>query len=380
MTLLNYSFSRGTLWIGRGNKSIEFDSRNALFSPITDLFNSLQPKRIYVYGGVTGKAYLCTLRAIFHSDLESFQITLWKRNNQSPWEDYLYPLSRTFGPELVQSRYRRGRHFGWRRFQVSRHLPNYSYQLGIYLVSDGKDLVRLRASLEALSVYCAPATVLRVICPAQVSASAELRSAYPQWEWIDDSSIYSADTRFPISKKKNLAFDKNDAERVVILHERIRLHAEWVQRLFKNARFFDLYTCGLFTQDGRRYLDKFGIRFAGYPTLKKNHYFLTWKEDNAHQLVDGGLFVIHARALGGHRFDPALHWGEMEDVDLVLRMKQGGSLVSFDSKNKAWSTTDGHFSLASGYGLVALYKIWIRRLSWGYRVARGLERLKAIRG
>ncbi len=238
------------------------------------------------------------------------------------------------------------------------------------MVSDGRDLGRLAATLENIYSQDLRGVVVRVVGPAALRETSLLRQTYPDCEVIADDGIYGADSRFPISRKKNLALAKADSERVVILHERIRLGEDWVRRLLQDIRYFDLYTCALSTEAGSRYLDKFGIRFAGFPTLRKHHYFLTWNEDNSEQLVDGGLFVLHQRALGSRRFDEALYWGEMEDVDLVLGMKLAGCLVTFDSQNAAFSTTSGHFSLSPRMPLSALYKIWVRRLSIGYALTR----------
>jgi hypothetical protein len=369
MIELNYSFSDGILRLGRGDQRFALDAANSLFHPLVDRIDALKPRRIHIDCRLAGKTYLTLVRALLHTELTQCTLVLLRREVDAPWEDFLYPLSKAFGAHLVARDRRRWGKVSTYRFELARKLPEFKYALSINVVSDGKDLARLAATLENIYSHDLRQTVVRVVGPAALRTSATI-TAYPDCEVVADDAIYGADSRFPISRKKNLVLDQTDSERVVILHERIRLGKDWVHRLLKDVRHFDLYTCALTTAPGLRYLDKFAIRFFGFPTLRKHHYFLTWNEDNAQQMVDGGLFVIHRRALGAHRFDESLHWGEMEDVDLVLRLKLAGSLVGFDSANAAESTTGGHFSLASRMPLSALYKIWVRRLSIGYTLTR----------
>ncbi len=367
---LPYSTRQDLLILGQGPQKLTLDAANGLFFPLVELVNKGGFRRVQLFGGLPGKEYLCAVRALFHSRCEDFKITVIRRERDRPWEDLLHPLSKAFGKSLVaESKVRVGKASGM-RFIVRRSRSRRSYRASLNIVSDGKNLDRLAETLENVFSQDLAGVVVRVVGPASLSASTLFQGLFDRCELIDDSAIYSKDLRFPISKKKNLVFDKADAEIIVILHERIRLCPGWVKRLVEEIRFFDLYAGAMNTMTGERYVDKFAMRSSGYPSLRKHHYFLSWNEDNAEQLVDGGLFVVHADALGDCRFDESLHWGEMEDVDLVLRLKLNGSLVTFDAENHAYSTTAGHFSLNSKSAISTLYKVWVRRLSIGYPLTR----------
>lgn len=377
MTSIPYRICNETLVLGRGPLRIAFDGANGRFTPLVVLIDGCRPRAVRFHAGLKSKAYLCAVRALLHSGFEKGRIHLVRRNIDAPWEDFLYPLSKAFGPELRAVRRRPRGKFTTYTFRLDRQSAPRPYQASINVISDGRDEDRLAQTLRNVFTQDLTDTVVRVVGPGALAATPLLRSTFSQVEVIPDDGVYGSDLRFPISKKKNLALQKDDADRVVLLHERIRLSPQWLARVKQES--FDIYTCPMTDGSGARYVDKFGIEFDGVPTLHKRHYFLTWREDNSAQMVDGGLFVLSRRALGARRFDEALHWGEMEDVDLVLALKNAGCLVTFDRANRAASTTSSHFRLKAWSPASALYKIWVRRTHLGYRLARGFGILRGLR-
>lgn len=370
MTLLRIRPNPALFKINRGRERLNIDFANGEIQPLVAAIDRCLPNVVSIDAGLSPLHYLAVIRAVFHSNLDNFEIRLFRRPEDPPWEDYLFPLSKSFGSDALCLGHRILRKISVFRFRVRRTLPQFSHRLGFYVISDGRSWEKLDQTLTSIAAQNMNGCSLAVIGPRHLAENTELRAKFPLCRVIPDGDVYGSEKRFPISKKKNLAFENNDAERVVILHDRIRLPAGWVDRLLRDVPSFDFYTCRHVARDKFRYLDKFSIRYSGYLTNQKCHYYLTYKEENATQLVDGGIFVIHMRAFGSERFDPRLHWGELEDVDLVLRRKLECNIVTFDRHNHVESLFTGHFHLKSGSLLGGLYKIWIRRTGLGYRLSR----------
>jgi hypothetical protein len=108
-------------------------------------------------------------------------------------------------------------------------------------------------------------------------------------------------------------------------------------------------------------LDKFSLRFHAYPTVDRAHYYLSYPEDNLDQMIDGGFIILSRIGIGDLRFNPDLHWGEMEDVDLLLRLRLKGRHVTFAPDNSAQSDATGHFSLKEKSWVDRFAKIRVKR-------------------
>lgn len=359
-----------TLYLNRGTAALNgFEEQNSIFTPLVELINQLQPKYFVIHGyKLSSKTHWLICRALFHSNLPTLKIHLVYPQGWTASEDYFYPLSKTFREHLKCSSKKVQSGIIRYQFSIERSIAQFAKTIGFYVISNGKDISRLRDVLDSIHIPSSVSHEIVVVGPLSLLKEKALLEKCPGLEVISDESIYdSQEIRFPISKKKNLIFSKGSSEIIVILHDRIRLNQNWANQLLKKMRYFDIYSCVVRSIDGSlRYLDKFSMRYVSYIQNRQSHYYLTYKEDNSDQLIDGGFFVINRKSLGDRQFDQALHWTEMEDVDFVLSMKLSGSLITFDKDNFASSLSAGHFSLPRHSVFIKFFKIWIRRKSWAW--------------
>jgi hypothetical protein len=380
MAKLKYQLSGKEIRFNRGQETICVDSNNAQFSQLVRKLNATHCQRATIYCRLSNKLYLMLIRALFHSQWMDFEIRLIVDQYCDPIENYLFPLSKTFGDTTILCHRKNRQNFLIYTIKVKRKLPHYDAAVGFYVMSDGKNLLRLRSVLQSIQDQGSADYTMTVVGPSLLAKS-EIFRIFPDCQLIPDESIYLPfDKRFPISKKKNLALQYDNSERIVILHDRIVLSPRWLERLLTKHPYFDIYTCKIIAANRYRYLDKFGLKFKGYITRAKRHYYLTYREDNSDQLVDGGFLVLNRRALKGLQFDPQLFWGEMEDVDFILRMKLMCALVTFDPANTVTSEFSGHFSLKKLSLLGYLYKVFLRRSSLAYYPMLAVKQLRIWMG
>lgn len=371
---LNYTWSqhRRSLVLNRGTSVLEgIDEANSLYSPLVELLEKYQPTTVtLVAHHLTSKMQWLICRSLFHSNLQSVLVRILWPQGPMHYEDFSYPLSKTFGEQLTCCRRRKIQGISLFDFKIERQLPRFLFEVGFYVISNGKDIDALIETLRSIRMSERISGEIVVVGPQALSSSGQLLKEFPTIQFISDEEIYKpGEVRFPISRKKNLILDQGRSEIVVILHDRIRLNPDWTNQLMARHRHFDLYTCVIESMDGRfRYLDKFSLDFQGYIQNRKSHFYMGYGEDNSRQMVDGGFFVLNRKSTGNVRFDPTLHWSEMEDVDFVLKLKLAGCLVSFDPENNAQSVQRGHFQLAKASLLSRFYKTRVRRQAWAWRL------------
>tara|TARA_Y100000296_G_C5117204_1_gene228401 strand:- start:59 stop:928 length:870 start_codon:yes stop_codon:yes gene_type:complete len=247
-------------------------------------------------------------------------------------------------------------------FQVNRKINKYPHKYGFYIITNGQDLDKLQRCIDSINDQAYSEKIITLIGPEKIKEEESLKK-YRDLRFIPDNEIYTQDIRFPISKKKNLALRDNTSKVKIILHERITFSKDWLGNIENNNPYFDIYTSVLRNENGDRYLDKFGLLYSGYIYNNKRHYFLRYKESNENQYVDGGLFVLNSTSIGDCIFDENLCWGEMEDVDFVEKLKRHCCLISFDSRNTAYSLNGSHFALNESSMIETIYKVFLKRSS-----------------
>jgi hypothetical protein len=312
-----------------------------------------------------GKTLLLAVRAIVHSRIESCQIEA-SFNRATEWaEDLIQPIAVALGTSLrlVKKQIDANSQQVTLQYEFKRQLPVFSREFGIYILSNGQDLTKLKQTLASISVAATLKESVRICVVGPESALTKFRNEEEcSFDIIDDQAIYvPGELRFPISKKKNLILELSTERNFIILHDRIRLSHEFLTQILRQDRYFDVYSCRVTSDASTRYLDKFSIRFRSYPTINRAHYYLDYAEDNLDQMVDGGFLVFSRLGIGDMRFNPDLHWGEMEDVDLILRMKMAGRLISFAPENSVRSEATGHFSLREDSWIDRVAKIRLKR-------------------
>ncbi len=374
---MKYRLSERRISFGSGiSASIDVDWSNSQFSDIVRLLDRHRPHVVSIRCSVPVKSHLLLVRALFHSALTDFELRMVHGPGHLPFEDFIVPLCKTFGSEMTGMGHKTEKGVMISRYRIRRNLPSHPHPIGFYVMTNGKDIAKLDATLKTIADQSIPNADIAVVGPAALREHPLIQEKYSGTRVIPDEGIYSSDKRMPLSRKKNLVFNEIRAERLVILHDRIRLGPGFAKRLLETSPWFDLYTCRLTASGTHRYLDKFGVRFDSYYNLRKRHYYLDYREDNIDQQIDGGFFVLHARALQGDRFDDRLHWGEMEDLDFVLRRKLEFNLVTFDPGNQVESLFTNHFSLKEGSPLRTYYKSRVRRWKLGYWIVRGIARAR----
>ena len=352
---------------------LNIDHKNSQFTAITVLINTKNPKYIRIKSPIKPKPYLCLLAGIQHAQFNG-KLTL-ELGPSAAFEDYLFPISKRFAQTAIctaRSATQNCQHFTFTLKSPSHFKTN---SIGFYIITNGQNSDWLNKTLNSILAQNSTIPIhLYLIGPKKLLLN--LTTQHANLDVLDDSGIYTNDTRFPISKKKNIALNHGKHPYVVILHDRISLEPHFADHLTKTVSHFDLYTCHVTAQkNGKtyRYGDKVGYTFKSYLTMGKALYYMSHKEDNQHQMIDGGLMVFNMHTASHIRFDERLHWGEMEDIDLMASCKQDCLLITYDNTQLASSVFCNHFALKNG-SILTPYKMWLRRSAGLIQLLKKLKR------
>lgn len=140
------------------------------------------------------------------------------------------------------------------------------------------------------------------------------------------------DERVPgwITRKKNLIAQNAQYENCVIMHDYIGLDQDWAAgfEIFGNnwnvamTRVEDIF--------GRRFYDWLSWDSPVYPRYAPIPYSV--KDHTSFQFISGAYWVAKTQFMLDHPLDESLTWGQSEDIEWSLRVRQNGLVFNPFSK------------------------------------------------
>lgn len=362
--IVPYSMRRRTFILNRGTSSLDVDLNNCVLAPLASLLTRCAPETVLIVASRRPLLNLLFLKSLFHSGICAARIVLFVPNYLREEEGLRYLVSKVFGHDLVLCRRKVTGRGTVHVYALNRpsHAP--PVDVSFNLLSDGRAPERLARAIDSIRKQNIAQYEINLIGPAHCHAEWRRVIGGHDVRCVADDAIYAADRRFPIGRKKNLALGSSRGNVIVIMHDRIWLSERWYERLRAHGGAFDLYACRVEAKGGIRYLDKVAMRWSQYLFYERRMYYLTYRESNVWQTLDGGFMVLNTRSLGDCRFDDRLHWNEMEDVDFVARQRLNGNAITFDRFNHVYSDFTRHFHLEPGLW-PSVKKLALRRTRLG---------------
>lgn len=198
-----------------------------------------------------------------------------------------------------------------------------------------QNAVALKAVARNKIYICGPEPLSRVASDAGIN-----------FVLYGDTSDKKA-ARFMIGAKKNFLIDKIDAEKVAVVHSRILFEPETIRML---PREFDIISPASYVS-GRegaiRYLDIASTDLMLPGVMPSRRPRSTRNEPESHlrlmkfgrPYIDGSMMFFRKEVWQSCPLDPALAWGEFEDVEWGMRAWANGFLVDLFPKARVVSQT-----------------------------------------
>lgn len=125
-----------------------------------------------------------------------------------------------------------------------------------------------------------------------------------------------------ITRKKNLIAQNARSENVVIMHDYIELRPDWAAGFEIFGSDWNVAMTRVEDVFGRRFYDWIAWdsdefqRYAPIPYSRKNH--------TSFQFIPGAYWVAKTEFMLANPLDESLSWGESEDVEWSLRVREKG--------------------------------------------------------
>ena len=176
-----------------------------------------------------------------------------------------------------------------------------------------------------------------------------------------------------ITKKKNLVANLSSKEILVIMHDYFTLTPEWTDENIKSlfGKEWDVCVTTILNPNGTRYLDwvlwPFSHKFLRIPFIYTLANLLPYNVTDLTDFmyVNGSCMIVRKDYFLANPLDETRGWGEGEDVEWSIRLRETWKLKHFDQlpicslkdKGKIFNSADP-FSLA----FIRAYAFFFRRL------------------
>ena len=181
-----------------------------------------------------------------------------------------------------------------------------------------------------------------------------------------------------ITRKKNLVAETSQKEVLVIMHDYFALTEEWTQQKVQNLldASWDVAVTSILNPDGSRYRDwllwPFSHRFLRTPFVYTLGNLLPYRVNDLTDFmyINGSLMIVRRKYLLDNPLDESRGWGEGEDVEWSIRLRDRWNLKFFSSlaisclkqKDTAFRKIDPISLL-----IIRLYAQVYRRISLGLK-------------
>jgi len=132
-----------------------------------------------------------------------------------------------------------------------------------------------------------------------------------------------------ITKKKNVGASLSLYENMVVMHDYYEFDDNWYTNLLKHKEDFlsaDIVSCPIKTNENKPfYLDWITWDLPNYGS-HKNLLYRDWSRTK-HQYVSGGFFIVKKEFFKKHPLDESRLWGDMEDVEWSLRVRDFAKII-----------------------------------------------------
>jgi len=181
-----------------------------------------------------------------------------------------------------------------------------------------------------------------------------------------------------ITRKKNLVAETSQKDVLVIMHDYFALTEEWTQQKVQNLldASWDVAVTSILNPDGSRYRDwllwPFSHRFLRTPFVYTLGNLLPYRVNDLTDFmyINGSLMIVRRKYLLDNPLDESRGWGEGEDVEWSIRLRDRWNLKFFSSlaisclkqKDTAFRKIDPISLL-----IIRLYAQVYRRISLGLK-------------
>ena len=181
-----------------------------------------------------------------------------------------------------------------------------------------------------------------------------------------------------ITRKKNLVAEASQKEVLVIMHDYFALTEEWTHQKVQNLldASWDVAVTSILNPDGSRYRDwllwPFSHRFLRTPFVYTLGNLLPYRVNDLTDFmyINGSLMIVRRKYLLDNPLDESRGWGEGEDVEWSIRLRDRWNLKFFSSlaisclkqKDTAFRKIDPISLL-----IIRLYAQVYRRISFGLK-------------
>jgi len=176
-----------------------------------------------------------------------------------------------------------------------------------------------------------------------------------------------------ITKKKNLAANLSSKDILVIMHDYFALTPEWTDEGMKSllSNEWDVCVTSILNPDGTRYRDwllwPFSHKFLRIPFVYTLANLLPYsvKDLTDFMYINGSLMIVKKDYFLANPLDETRGWGEGEDVEWSIRLRDSWRLKYFDQLPiSSLKDKDVAFKVIDPLSLVFIrtYAFFFRRL------------------
>jgi glycosyltransferase involved in cell wall biosynthesis len=154
---------------------------------------------------------------------------------------------------------------------------------------------------------------------------------------------------FNISVKKNIITEKSIFENIVYLHDYIKFDENWYSGFLEFGNNFEVCMTKIKSKDGSRYRDWCLWEDDAIKFVSHKNYLIPYDIQNLSNMmyISGAYWIAKKKFMAEHRLNESLKWGQGEDVEWSLRIRNktsfklnaGSSVTLIKEKDRIFNET-----------------------------------------